>query len=165
MTSMVPSTWIRYSFIVFRYFSCGWVKEVYYHPISTRSRLCFLSTKVTPSMATSKSPYQVWVCVTKDTAEEPGGMIHTAYCTCTAGYEIIIFYIYSKLKQQPFAFTRKCLNIWVYYVCLYFSLHGACNHIAGCLFKVEHSVRSGMPYDIYPFFTICICLMTTAYSK
>lgn len=73
------------NYFVGRYFSSGWVKEVFYHPISTASQIAILSNRVTPSMRLSMPAYQVWVAVRKTTEEEPGGSIYAAYCTCTAG--------------------------------------------------------------------------------
>jgi len=52
----------------YRYFACDFVKEIFYHPVSTESNICFLKCLVTPSQRTSSKPYTVW-----------------AYCTCTAG--------------------------------------------------------------------------------
>ena len=69
----------------YRYFTCGWVKEVFYHPISENSAYCLLKCRVTPSQRISAKPYQVWVVIEKDTAGKPGGTITSAYYTCTAG--------------------------------------------------------------------------------
>ena len=69
----------------YRYFTCGWVKEVFYHPISENSAYCLLKCRVTPSQRISAKPYQVWVVIEKDTAGKPGATITSAYCTCTAG--------------------------------------------------------------------------------
>lgn len=68
-----------------RYFSCGWVKQVFYHPINHSSNVCFLSTKVLPSMSLSSKPYEVWIAVEKDQEAKSGGTILGAYCTCPAG--------------------------------------------------------------------------------
>ena len=92
----------------YRYFTCKWVKEVFYHVISDKSPYCILKCRVTPSQRISSKPYQVWVIVEKDRDDNPGGAIKSAYCTCTAG------------------------------------LYGACNHIAGLLFRVEAAVLRGV---------------------
>ena len=66
----------------YRYFACDFVKEIFYHPVSPESKICFLKCKVTPSQRTSSTPYNVWVAVEK---KGPGGKIVSGYCTCTAG--------------------------------------------------------------------------------
>ena len=66
----------------YRYFACDFVKEIYYHPVSTESKICFLKCLVTPSQRTSSKPYTVWASIEKF---NPGGKITSAYCTCTAG--------------------------------------------------------------------------------
>ena len=68
----------------YRYFKCDWVKEIFYHPISSSSKFCFLKGRVSPSMRTNNSAYYVWVLVEKDN-KESGGKILTGYCSCTAG--------------------------------------------------------------------------------
>ena len=92
----------------YRYFTCHFVKEVYYHDISASSKVCILKCKVTPSQRISSKPYDVWAFVEKNTNEKAGGTIKHCYCTCTA------------------------------------SLHGACNHIVGLLFRVESAVFTGV---------------------
>ncbi|XP_030832593.1 uncharacterized protein LOC594793 isoform X2 [Strongylocentrotus purpuratus] len=69
----------------YRYFTSGWVKKICYHSISTTSKICFLTAKVSASMRTSMPPYQVWAAIEKDTPSFAGGRIFSAYCTCTAG--------------------------------------------------------------------------------
>ncbi|XP_028407527.1 uncharacterized protein LOC114530141 [Dendronephthya gigantea] len=66
----------------YRYFACDFVKEIFYHPVSVESKICFLKCKVTPSQRTSSTPYNVWVAAEK---KGPGGKIVSGYCTCTAG--------------------------------------------------------------------------------
>lgn len=72
-------------FFFFRYFVSGWVREVMFHPITSESRFCLLWTRVLPSMAVRDAQYQVWAVVDKNQGDIPGGTIHSAYCTCTAG--------------------------------------------------------------------------------
>ena len=69
----------------YRYFECQFVREIFYNPISPKSKYCILRCRVVPSQRTSSKAYAVWVCVTKDFQDSPGGEIHAAYCTCTAG--------------------------------------------------------------------------------
>ena len=68
----------------YRYFKCDFVKETFYHKITDSSTVCFIKCRVTPSMRFSNAAYHVWALVDKD-GEKPGGKIHEAYCTCTAG--------------------------------------------------------------------------------
>ena len=68
----------------YRYFACDFVREVFYHPISDSSRLCFLKCKCIPSQKVKSKPYDVWAVIVKDHLE-PGGEIKSAYCSCTAG--------------------------------------------------------------------------------
>jgi hypothetical protein len=65
----------------FRYFSCEFVKEIFYSDIA-KTDYCVLKCKVTPSQRTSLTPYNVWCIIKK---ENPGGEIISAYCSCTAG--------------------------------------------------------------------------------
>ena len=69
----------------YRYFSCDFVREIFYHPVSESSFLCLLKCKVVPSQRTSTKPYEVWAIIEKDLEDKPGGKIYSAYCTCTAG--------------------------------------------------------------------------------
>ncbi|XP_052820515.1 uncharacterized protein LOC128246371 [Mya arenaria] len=69
----------------YRYFESEWVKEVYIHDVRESSDKCILKTKVTPSQAINNKCYDVWVIVTKDNVNGPGGEIISAYCSCTAG--------------------------------------------------------------------------------
>ena len=69
----------------YRYFSVGWVKEVFYHQINPATPFCILKCKVTPSQRVSSKPYDVWAIIEKDSNDRPGGTIKNCYCTCTAG--------------------------------------------------------------------------------
>lgn len=69
----------------YRYYSCGWVKEIFIHSISPMTKYCILKTKVTPSQRLSLKPYDVWAIVQKDFPDHPGGTIKSCYCSCTAG--------------------------------------------------------------------------------
>jgi hypothetical protein len=64
----------------YSYFSSKWLKEVFYHPISADSALCFLSAQCTPSQHISNVPHNAWIC-----AEKKTGAVKTAYCSCFAG--------------------------------------------------------------------------------
>ena len=69
----------------YRYFECGWVKEVHIHNISEQGDKCVLKAKVTPSQAINKKAYDTWIVVEKDRPERVGGKVHVSYCSCTAG--------------------------------------------------------------------------------
>ena len=44
-----------------------------------------MKCKLIPSQCINSKPYDVWAVVQKNKPNEPGGYIHSAYCTCTAG--------------------------------------------------------------------------------
>ncbi|XP_052261521.1 uncharacterized protein LOC127865652 [Dreissena polymorpha] len=69
----------------YRYFENGWVKEVYLHTLNESGDKCVLKTKVTPSMSINSKQYDVWVVVRKNSTDQPGGELLSAYCSCTAG--------------------------------------------------------------------------------
>ena len=69
----------------YRYFTCEFVQEIFYHKISEISEYCVMKTKVTPSQRITQKYCIVWVILTKDKGEIPGGKIMNAYCQCTAG--------------------------------------------------------------------------------
>lgn len=64
----------------YEYFSSDWLKEVYYHPVSTASKYCLLRASCTPSMRVADQQHTVWSCIEKNT-----GKIMCSYCSCTAG--------------------------------------------------------------------------------
>ena len=66
----------------FRYYSTGFVKEIFWTGLNENYEHCIVKCKVTPSQRTSSSPYNVWAVIKK---ENPGGEIYSAYCSCTAG--------------------------------------------------------------------------------
>ena len=67
-----------------RYFTCEFVGEVLYHPITAASKLCFLKCKVVPSHRVKSKPYDVWALIEKD-SEIPAGNVKSAYCCCVGG--------------------------------------------------------------------------------
>ena len=71
----------------YRYFSCDFVREIYYHLVSERSCQCILKCKIVPSQRVSIKPYDVWAIIEKDQIDKLGGKIYSAYCTCTAGLQ------------------------------------------------------------------------------
>ena len=65
----------------YQYFSCDFVREIYYHLASERSCQCILKCKIVPSQQVSIKPYDVWAIIEKDQIDKPGGKIYSAYCT------------------------------------------------------------------------------------
>lgn len=49
----------------YEYFSSDWLKEVYYHPVSTASKYCLLRDSCTPSMRVADQQHTVWSCIEK----------------------------------------------------------------------------------------------------
>ena len=74
-----------------RYFTCEFVGEVLYHPITAASKLCFLTCKVVPSYRVKSKPYDVWALIEKD-SKIPGGTVKSAYCSCVAGLVGVVWY-------------------------------------------------------------------------
>ena len=64
----------------YEYFACGWLKEVFYHPVTTSSPVAILRSKCCPSQRLKTDYHDVWVCLSKE-----DGSVMAAYCTCTAG--------------------------------------------------------------------------------
>lgn len=64
----------------YEYFHNGFLKEVFYHHVSTKSEYCLLRSKCVPSQRVKDEPHNLWVC-----AEKATGQIMTSYCSCTAG--------------------------------------------------------------------------------
>ena len=69
----------------YRYFSCEFVREIFFNEIKEESPVCLLKCKVVPSQRVNSKPYDVWAVVEKNKPHDAGGYIHSAYCTCTAG--------------------------------------------------------------------------------
>ena len=61
----------------YRYFTCEYVRDVLYHPITVASKLCFLKCKVVSSHWLKSKPYDVWVLTEKD-SKVPGGTVKSA---------------------------------------------------------------------------------------
>ena len=68
----------------YRYFSCEFVREIYINELNKETPGCILKCKVIPSERRNSKPFDVWAVVQKNKPNEPGGYIHSAYCTCTA---------------------------------------------------------------------------------
>ena len=72
----------------YSYFDSKWLRNVYYHQISSPSKYCFMKSESTPSENISNVPHQIWVC-----AEKRTGTVGSAYYTCFAGYVIYFMHI------------------------------------------------------------------------
>ena len=64
----------------FSYFSCDWLGEVFFSPISKKHECCFLKADCAPSNRLSDIPHSVWAKVVKESGE-----VVSAYCSCVAG--------------------------------------------------------------------------------
>ena len=69
----------------YRYFTDNFISELYYNNINDESNYCYLRTKCLSSKRVSWKSYDVWVLVKKNFKYEVGGVILSAYCTCTTG--------------------------------------------------------------------------------
>ena len=69
----------------YRYFTGGFVKEIFYNEPEPEKNYCILKTKVMASQKVNDKPYDVWAIIEKRTQKSPGGRVIGAYCTCTAG--------------------------------------------------------------------------------
>ena len=65
----------------YRLYESGWLKEIYWHPISTdASEFCFLKANCTHTMKIGDTRHTAWIA-----ADKKCGKIVSAYCTCVAG--------------------------------------------------------------------------------
>ena len=94
----------------YRYYSSGWVEDVYFHDITPTSDVCIFSCKVSASMRLRIPPYQVWAAVAKTTKYRPGGKIFSAYCTCTAGLNGTCNHIAAMLFRVQAAVSQGLTN-------------------------------------------------------
>ena len=69
----------------FRYFTCGFAKEIYFRDISDACPYFFIRARVTLSQRASTTPYTVWALLQKDKTDQPGRGVINPYCLCTAG--------------------------------------------------------------------------------
>lgn len=64
----------------FRLYDAGWLKEIYWHPVSNESKLCFLKANCTHTMSINNVQHSAWIA-----ADKKSGKIASAYCSCVAG--------------------------------------------------------------------------------
>ena len=74
----------------------GHLINVMVHMITPNVRYCFVRGLCHPEQRLSKPPYNVWVCLHKDSGE-----VVTGECSCIAGC-VIVFSIYFSLLQKIF---------------------------------------------------------------
>ena len=70
---------------LYQYFSCEFVREIYINELNKETPVWILKSKVILSRCINSKPYDVWAVFQKNKPNEPGGYIHSAYCTCTTG--------------------------------------------------------------------------------
>ena len=75
----------------------GHVSNVMTHLISPNIRYCFVRGLCLPEQKLSNNPYDVWICIQKDT-----GDIITGDCSCTAGYVCNIFKFFLSFRSFSF---------------------------------------------------------------
>lgn len=63
----------------FSYFSCDWLKEVSYHPITKKHVCCYMKASCLASNRINDVPHTLWIKSMKT------GEVVSAYCTCMAG--------------------------------------------------------------------------------
>lgn len=63
----------------YSYFSCDWLHEVFYHPITKKHQCCYLKANCLPSNRINDSPHSLWIKTLKT------GEVVSAYCSCVAG--------------------------------------------------------------------------------
>ena len=49
----------------YRLYESGWLKEIYWHPISTASEFCFLKANCTHTMKIGDTPHTAWIAADK----------------------------------------------------------------------------------------------------
>ena len=64
----------------YRLYESGFLKEIFFHPITSDSLFCFLRAKCIHSMSISDTPHKAWIA-----ADKKSGKIVSAYCSCVAG--------------------------------------------------------------------------------
>ncbi|XP_061174226.1 uncharacterized protein LOC133183284 [Saccostrea echinata] len=64
----------------FEYCEANFIKEIFFHPISSTSPVCFLKAKCTPSQRLKDENHTIWVAISKEF-----GCVKSAFCSCAAG--------------------------------------------------------------------------------
>lgn len=69
----------------YRYYSNGFVGEIFINMLQPECKYCIIKTKCLPSQRVNSKQYEVWCIIEKDHGGMPGGKILAGYCSCTAG--------------------------------------------------------------------------------
>ncbi|XP_032894924.1 uncharacterized protein LOC116984708 [Amblyraja radiata] len=85
----------------YSYFDARWLKEVFFHPISDDSAMCFLKADCAPSVRVRQTPHKPWVCI-----EKSSGIIHSAYCSCLARLHSTCNHVAAILFKLDYAYQR-----------------------------------------------------------
>lgn len=85
----------------YSYFDARWLKEVFFHPISDDSAMCFLKADCAPSVRVRQNPHKPWVCI-----EKSSGIIHSAYCSCLARLHSTCNHVAAILFKLDYAYQR-----------------------------------------------------------
>lgn len=64
----------------FEYCSANFIKEIFFHSVSSTSPVCFVRAKCTPSQRVTDENHTMWVAISKES-----GCVKSAFCSCTAG--------------------------------------------------------------------------------
>ena len=64
----------------YRLYESGWLKEIYWHPVSTASEFCFLKASCAHTMKIRDTPHIAWIA-----ADKKCGKIVSAYCNVWLG--------------------------------------------------------------------------------
>ena len=108
----------------YSYFTSQWLLEIFYHPITTDSKYCYLKAMCSPSQRMSEKAHEVWVALHKET-----GTINSAFCSCFSGASqtcnhiaALLFkvdfcwqygYIKKSVTSRPCAWTQKGKSLMV----------------------------------------------------
>ena len=88
----------------YSYYATGWLRPLFYHPVSETSKYCLLKTTCRPSQKISDVPHKLWICLCKGS-----GKIMTAHCSCMAGLSQVCNHIAAALFRIEAA-IRMGLN-------------------------------------------------------
>ncbi|XP_033124665.1 uncharacterized protein LOC117122990 [Anneissia japonica] len=89
----------------YSYFASGWMKDIEYHGIEQNNKYCFLRSKCVPSQRVKDVPWSVWIAI-----EKVSGHIHSAFCTCFAGYSTTCNHVAALLFKVDFAWRNGITN-------------------------------------------------------
>ena len=87
----------------YRYFTNGFMGEVFINEVSNVSELCILKARCVPSQRVNNKQHEVWCIIKKSSTNHIGGEIIAGYYTCTAGLlgKWCFYFIFFKLCSSP----------------------------------------------------------------